>query len=38
MAETRDLIVRSSNTAHTKSFIRIGDESPLSVSETGSSL
>ena len=39
MAETRDLIVRSSNkTTHTKSFIRIGDESPLSVSETGSSI
>lgn len=38
MAETRDLIVRSNNAAHTKSFIRIGDESPLSVSETGSSL
>lgn len=38
MAETRDLIVRSNNTGNTKSFIRIGDETPLSVSETGSSL
>jgi len=38
MAETRDLIVRSNNDNNTKSFIRIGDETPLSVSETGSSL
>lgn len=37
MAETRDLIVRGS-TGDTKSYIRIGDETPMSVNETSSTI
>ncbi len=37
MAETRDVIVRGS-TGDTKSYIRIGDQTPLTPSETGSTL
>lgn len=38
MAQTKDLIVRSNSVGHTKSFIRIGDQSPQSTSQTGSSI
>lgn len=37
MAQTRDLIVRGS-TGDTKSYIRIGDETPMSVNETSSTI
>jgi len=38
MAQTKDLIVTSTSSNGTKTFIRIGDESPNTAGTTGSSI